>query len=101
MKKNILALTLILGCAVTQANDYTPSPKLSSAQIFAETCASCHGTAGAGKFGLLLKLTDTTLSSDQITNKISTGGTLMPAYPNINGEQLTKLATYIKTLTNK
>jgi mono/diheme cytochrome c family protein len=101
MKKNLLALTLIVNCITVQASDYTPSAELSGTQIFTESCAGCHGSAGTGKFGFLLKLTSSTLTDDEISNKITRGGSLMPAYPNIKAEQLSQLTAYVQSLTAK
>jgi len=98
MKKNLLALLLILACTTAQASDYTPSAGLSGTQIFAETCVGCHGNAGTGKFGFLLKLTSSTLTDEEISSKITSGGSLMPAYPNIKTEQLSQLTAYVKSL---
>lgn len=98
MKKNLLVLSLIVGCTTAQASDYTPSAELSGTQIFTETCAGCHGSAGNGKFGFLLKLTSSTLTSNEVSNKITKGGSLMPAYPNIKEKQLSELTAYVKSL---
>ncbi|RLA22261.1 MAG: cytochrome c [Gammaproteobacteria bacterium] len=99
MKKFATAAALTLTCTLAQASDYTPAAGIPAAQIFSEACASCHGDAGSGKFGFLLKLTETTLSKEQIINRIWAGGTLMPEYPNIKSDQLAKLADYIKALS--
>lgn len=99
MKKALIVSILILTSSLSQASDYTPTEGLSGSQIYSETCASCHGDTGTGKFGIILKLTEATLSSEQIANKIKTGSTLMPAYPNIKAEQLLQLAEYVKSLS--
>lgn len=101
MKKILLFATLGLASSFTHASDYTPKPGLSGVEIFSETCASCHGAAGAGKFGFLLKLAGTELDTDAIKDKIATGSALMPKYPNIQADDLNNLATYIKTLPAK
>jgi mono/diheme cytochrome c family protein len=99
MKKIILVTSLVLASSIVQANDYTPAVDAKAAQVFSEACASCHGDWGTGKFGFLLKLTETTLSKEEIKNRISAGGTIMPKFPNIKKEQLSQLTDYVKALS--
>lgn len=101
MNKIMTVLMLALTSSFSFASNYTPAEGVSAAQIFSETCAACHGDAGTGKFGFMLKLTETTLSKEQIINKIWAGSTLMPEYPNIKADQLAELADYIKALPEK
>ncbi len=101
MKKILIIVTLGLASSLTHASDYTPKPGLSGAELFSEACASCHGDAGAGKFGILLKLAGTDLDANAIKATISSGGTLMPKYPNIQADDLNNLAAYIKKLPAK
>ncbi len=98
MKKIILAIGLVLASSTIQASDYRPAADAKPAQIFSDACASCHGDWGTGKFGFLLKLTGTTLSKEEIQNRISAGSTMMPEFPNIKKEQLSQLVDYVEAL---
>ncbi len=89
-----LAALSLSACA---DRDYTPVAGASAETIFAEACASCHGDAGAGKFGFLFKLTDSEYPhpDSAIAAKIIQGGNSMPAFPNIGQKNAEALGAYI------
>jgi mono/diheme cytochrome c family protein len=80
--------------------DYTPAAGVSAETIFAEACSSCHGEAGVGKFGLLLKLagSDHPHPVAEVATKVTKGGHIMPAFPNIDQKNAEALGEYINTL---
>jgi len=97
MKKLVL-MGLILISGHCLANDYQPIKGTSGAGIFANACVTCHGAEGQGSFGSFFNLTSSTLPTEAIKTIIQNGGTWMPAFANIKGEELDALATYVRSL---
>jgi len=81
------------------SSDYEPQPGMTGGQIYTEKCMACHGASGEGKFGLFFNLLETELSMKDIQDKIQQGGSMMPAYPNIKGDELANLVIYVKALS--
>ena len=74
----------------------TGSPvAVDGAEVFAQNCAGCHGSAGAGGRGPdITGKTDTTAVEDQVRN----GGTSMPAFGDtLSDEQIAAVAEYVTT----
>ncbi len=90
---SLLTLTLT-GCS--DVNDYKPEGGLDGKAMFSQACASCHGESGNGKFGFLLKISESEESAEEIAEKISSGGTIMPAFPNISQDEAQSIAHYLK-----
>ncbi|MET0066597.1 MAG: c-type cytochrome [Candidatus Thiodiazotropha sp.] len=90
---SLLALSLS-GCS--DVNDYKPGTGLDGKAMFDQACASCHGESGTGKFGFLLKISGSDESAEEIAEKISKGGSVMPAFPNISHEEALGIALYLK-----
>ncbi len=66
--------------------------------IYQSQCGLCHGSNRTGSpptFPSLVGITDR-LTSQQITEKIHQGGGRMPAFPNLNQDQITALIEYLK-----
>jgi mono/diheme cytochrome c family protein len=100
-KTTYLAGTALLSLALSGcsgSNDFKPTAGMDSMVIYTNACASCHGDSGQGKFGFLLKLSGTDAATEAITEKITKGGHLMPAFPNISQQEAEGLAAYIKAL---
>jgi cytochrome c551 len=91
----IPAVVLLSGCGGT--NSYTPVAGGTPAQIYADTCAGCHGAQGEGKFGALLKLAGTTHAAADLGAKIRAGGPVMPAFVNISEADATAVGEYIRS----
>jgi cytochrome c551 len=91
-----LSASLLTGCS--ENNTYTPVSGMDGVDIYANACASCHGENGSGKFGFLLKLVGSDSSYEEIVEMIQQGGHFMPAFPNIDEQQATQLADYLKSL---
>jgi mono/diheme cytochrome c family protein len=91
-----LSATLFAGCS--ENNNYTPVSGMDGMDIYANACTNCHGENGKGKFGFLLKLAGSDTSSEEIIGMIKNGGHFMPAFPNIDEQQASQLADYLKSL---
>ncbi|MCF6281095.1 MAG: cytochrome c [Candidatus Polarisedimenticolaceae bacterium] len=89
-----------LGLSACGQNDYTPATGVGAGTIFAEACASCHGAAGTGKFGFLLKLAGSEQPhlESEVAAKVINGGHIMPAFPNIDQKNAEALGRYINSL---
>lgn len=91
----ISAALLLSGCGGD--NNYTPVAGATPAQIYADTCAGCHGAAGEGKFGGLLKLAGTDQAATDLGAKIRAGGPVMPAFVNIGEAEAVAVGAYIRS----
>lgn len=74
-----------------RARQNTRDPAL---QLYAASCASCHGPAGAGGLGPSLRAS--TLSRAALRRVIVGGQGAMPAYPNLRGQPLGALLDLIE-----
>jgi mono/diheme cytochrome c family protein len=108
-----LVLTLLITILACIAFSVAPLYAQEASQVFAQQCASCHGSSGkgdgpAGQY-LNPKPTDfaTSLkgkSDDWIAKAISGGGAaiggsaVMPPFPNLSADQVKGLVDYIKHL---
>ena len=90
----VAALGLLSGCG--GPDEYTPDSGMSGADAFAAACQSCHGEAGQGKFGFLLKIAGDAHSVAEIADKVRDGGFIMPSFPNIADKERQALAEYIR-----
>ena len=91
----VAAALWLAGCG--GENSYTPVAGAAPAQIYADSCAGCHGASGEGKFGLLLKLAGTTHTAANLGEKIRTGGLVMPAFVNISEVDAVAVGEFIRT----
>jgi len=96
MKTLLLSLTLLSTICI--GSDYQPPVGASAEQIFNDACMACHGDNGTGKFGLFFDLTSSTLQVEEAKVIIHQGGLMMPAFPNINSNELDALLTYLVSL---
>jgi mono/diheme cytochrome c family protein len=90
----LAALGLLSGCG--GPDEYTPEAGISAADIFAAACQSCHGEAGQGKFGFLLKIAGDSHTAAEIADKVRDGGFIMPSFPNIGDKERQALAEYVR-----
>ena len=69
------------------------------ATTYNNQCAGCHGADRQGQAGVFPSLIDATvhLSTEQMTDVVHNGRGRMPGFPNINGNNLQALLTYVRT----
>ncbi len=80
------AASLLAGCS--KNNDFTPAVGMNGEAIFQAACIECHQPDDGGYYFTLTKNAD-------IGKKVSGGGSMMPAFPNIQGEALRSLEEYV------
>jgi len=95
MKRVLLLLALLSGSCF--ASDYQPTAGATGAKIFSDACAACHGANGEGKFGVFLGLVGSTLKPMDMNKIIQQGGTIMPAFKNIQGKELDALVAHVRS----
>lgn len=95
MKRVLLSLALLSGSCF--ASDYQPAVGATGAKIFSDACAACHGADGEGKFGVFLGLAGSTLKTAEMKKIIQQGGTIMPAFKNIQGPALDVLVAHVRS----
>lgn len=91
----VIMLGLLSGCG--GPDEYKPEAGMSGEAIFAAACQACHGEAGQGKFGFLLKIAGDEHSVSEIADKVHEGGFIMPSFPNIGDKERQALAEYIRS----
>lgn len=79
----------LAGCSKT--DNYTPPDTISGEDIFSLNCTKCHKPG----IGAVMRLSADKASKEAIIKKIQSGGTTMPAFPNIKGKPAERLAKYI------
>lgn len=89
-----IAIIGLMGCART--NDFTPPPGATGEETFKSACAGCHESKGEYTFELDEQMSD----KSAIAMKIAKGSMAMPSFPNIQGQALIDLTTYVQ-LQNK
>jgi quinoprotein glucose dehydrogenase len=73
------------------------------AEIYASTCAVCHGASGAGQPPLFPALVDVTqrMDTEQFAQVLRQGRGRMAAYPDIPDEQIEPLMQYVDQLNDE
>jgi len=93
MKKTYFAITVVAlamaGCAKT--NTYTPATGATGADIFKAACLECHKIEN----GKIFELAADKASAAAIAKKVTEGGLMMAAFPNIKGEELKNVSQYV------
>lgn len=101
MKSSLLfalpAFALLSGCG-GGPSEFTPTPGMTTEEIFAAGCVRCHGEKGKGKIMGVLKIAGTKATKDEILKALNEGGKAMPSFPKLSDEQKSALADYVKTL---
>ena len=74
---------------------------LTSEEIYATTCAVCHGADGSGQPPLFPALSgiSSRLSAEQFADVLANGRGRMAAYPDISAEQLPDLMAFVDALS--
>jgi mono/diheme cytochrome c family protein len=93
MKKTYLTITMLAlamaGCSKT--NNYAPASGASGENIYQAACAECHKKED----GRIFELSGDRASAAAIARKVTEGGTIMPSFPNIKGEELNGLSQFV------
>jgi len=87
-----------LGTGLMPARAQAPAAEVDGAQVFASSCAGCHGAAGEGGLGPQLAGNADLANSALVVNQILFGGEIMPAFaPMLTDEQIVAVSNYIRT----
>ncbi len=78
--------------AISCSKDYTPEQNVSGEHMFHTACAGCHQKDTAGK---IFKWDNSKANVAHIQDMLTNGNMMMPKFPNIKGEALDKLTTYV------
>lgn len=93
MKKTCLTVSVlalaVVGCSKT--NNYAPAAGASGADIFKAACLECHKIEN----GRIFELAADKANAATIAKKISEGGVMMSAFPNLKGEELKAVSQYV------
>lgn len=82
------ALIALSGCA----REYAPDSQATGEQIYQAACMECHKpTANGSVYTLKAKYAN----AGYIEEKVRGGSLLMPSFPNIKTDDLTKISTYV------
>jgi len=82
------------GCSVS--NDFTPVAGNTGEEIFSNACIDCHTPEGGYIFDVPAEKTNV----EAVSIIISKGEMMMPAFPNIQGAELTAISEFV-LLKNK
>ena len=84
-----MATLTMVGCS--KPNNYTPAAGASGADIFKAACIECHKIEN----GKIFELAADKASAAAIAKRVTEGGTVMPSFPNIKGEELKAVSQYV------
>ncbi|MCF6323407.1 MAG: cytochrome c [Gammaproteobacteria bacterium] len=82
-------IAAITGCSVS--NDFTPVAGNSGEEIFSNACIDCHTPEN----GYIYDLSPERANVETIATIISKGEMVMPAFPNIQGAELTAISEFV------
>jgi len=77
------------GCSVS--NDFTPVAGNTGEEIFSNACIDCHTPEG----GYIFDLPPEKTNVEAVSIIISKGEMMMPAFPNIQGAELTAISEFV------
>ncbi|MDD1621760.1 MAG: cytochrome c [Methylococcaceae bacterium] len=83
----LAAMGLLAGCS----REYAPDSQATGEQIFQSACLECHKPATNGSI-YTLKARNANVAF--IADKVHGGSLLMPSFPNMKADDLTKVSTY-------
>jgi len=96
----IFVFVLVILSMLGGVDNYTPSTN-NPEVIFREACARCHGERGLGGSAIGPRLTDLGESLEEVKKQLEEGHGRMPSFPNIRGQALHNLATYVNGLSTR
>ncbi|MBL1259372.1 MAG: cytochrome c [Thiotrichaceae bacterium] len=82
-------IATITGCSVS--NDFTPVAGNSGEEIFSNACIDCHTPEN----GYIYDISPEKANIESISAIISKGEMVMPAFPNIQGAELTAISEFV------
>lgn len=95
--RHLLLLAVpIFTAACGGSEDYTPQPGAEALTMFADACLECHAPVSQGGPTFVMELSTQNVGKPKIKQRISSGGFLMPGFPNIQGKELDRLAAYVE-----
>lgn len=68
-----------------------------SADLYAQTCAACHGETGEGGFGPALAGNAALEDAPQVIAQVLAGGGGMPAFAHLSDEKVAALVSYVRS----
>ncbi len=83
------AIAATTGCSVS--NDFTPVAGNTGEEIFSNACIDCH----APQDGYIFDISSEKANVETLSTIISKGEMLMPAFPNIQGAELTAISEFV------
>ncbi len=87
----LVVLGLVMaGCAGKET--YSPAAGATGEDMFREACAECHEPKEHGSY---FELDKEEATATAVAEKISKGGFMMPAFPNIGSAELKRLSDYV------
>lgn len=93
----VVLLLAGLGSGLMPARAQAPAA-VDGAQVFASSCAGCHGAAGEGGLGPQLAGNADLANSALVVNQILFGGEIMPAFaPMLTDDQIVAVSNYIRS----
>jgi len=81
------AVLLLAGCS----REYAPDSQATGEQIFQAACLECHKPAANGS---IYTLKAKNANAGYIADKVHGGSLLMPSFPKMKADDLTKISTY-------
>ncbi len=83
------AIAATTGCSVS--NDFTPVAGNSGEEIFSNACIDCH----TPKDGYIFNISHEKANVATLATIINKGEMIMPAFPNIQGAELTAISEFV------
>ncbi len=83
------AIAATTGCSVS--NDFTPVAGNTGEEIFSNACIDCHEPQD----GYIFDISPEKANVETLSTIISKGEMLMPAFPNIQGAELTAISEFV------
>ena len=94
-KMSFVVASAALLSACSGSSDYTPPADASALDIHNAACISCHSPVEVDGKKYFWELAPEKVNANYIKMKITNGSMMMPAHPNIKGEQLDALTQFI------
>ena len=99
MKGYIGALAVLVGCADQARIDDVlalEGDEASGAELYASSCASCHGDDGSGGVGPSLIANVPDQSDDELVDTLLNGPESMPSFADLEDQELADILAYLR-----
>lgn len=96
MKKlALIATSTVMLSACSGSSDYAPEAGVAPMDMYKAACMNCHSPVDVDGKTVFWQIAPENANSAYVKAKLTEGSMMMPAFPNVKGEQLDALVKFV------